>query len=52
MICRMKLRHRMWYLLALPALLLAGCAEPTPVVTTLAAPDLSGVAFEVHQEPG
>ncbi len=52
MISGMKLRHHIGYLLALPALLLVGCAEPTPVATTLAAPDLSGVAFEVHQEPG
>lgn len=42
-------RH-LW--VALVALTVVGCAEPTPVVTTVAAPDLSGVAFEVHQEPG
>ena len=39
-------------LLALLVVGLAGCAQPTPALTTIAAPDLSGVAFEVHQAPG
>jgi hypothetical protein len=45
-------RRGRYFWLALVALAAVGCAEPTPVATTLAAPDLSGVSFEVHQEPG
>jgi hypothetical protein len=46
----MRVNLRPW--LVLFVLVLAGCAQPTPALTTIAAPDLSGVSFEVHQEPG
>ncbi len=45
----MRVRFRTLLVLLLAV---GGCAQPTPALTTIAAPDLSGVSFEVHQEPG
>ena len=37
---------------ALALLALSGCAQPEPELVAAEAPDLTGVAFDVHQEPG
>ena len=37
---------------ALALLALSGCAQPEPDLVAAEVPDLTGVAFDVHQEPG
>ena len=51
--CRSRRRRVLLGLtVALALLALSGCAQPEPDLVAAEVPDLTGVAFDVHQEPG